>query len=1497
MKKKALLAIGLFSVCLCQAATVTTLRGGNFGFGEGVDDINPVHRTGIRIPPGFPNGSFTIDGKIERDGQFARMKYINFSSSNGQIRSLSPATIGCSELFSDWAAVGVLNVVSCDAPGFSASGSVADTHLWEAASSRDEFLAALARGTATVYDDWEIELFRPPDPSCTRDYDEKVLCPGDTRGMPRYNVHALTVSLNITDTPLSYRPAVGPPMQFTLSYNQRESGDPAGSGSTNFGRCWSCSWLSYVLQDPSKSAAEVRLGGGGSELFANTTGSNPHFISGAVLMKTAAGYERRLPDGSQEFFEWSDGATVGPRRTFLSRKLDRHGNAYNLGYERVGGIRLTTITDPLGHSTRIGYASGTSLKPTEVTDPYGRKARLEYNTTGELATITDQAGMRSEFIYDPGETAFIGSMATPYGTTSFAKGEKGSNRWLEITDPLGARERVEFRDRAPGISASDPAVPEGFEGANKGLDYNNTFFWDQQAMALAPGDYSKARIIHWLNNGQRVSPVAASTKAPLEGRVWYQYEGQTDWLRIGTSSRPIRVARLLEDGSSQVSRCEYDKNGNPIRFTDPLGRIRIFEYEGSDLVRVSQQRGGASELVRAFVYTPNHLLLRQTEANGAVRSWGYNSFNQMVNATDPLGQATNFSYFTNPGEPRFRQLKEVNRVGTVLARYDYDGLNRPSSFTNALGQSLSIQYEAIGGDPACTLDRPFRLTYPDGSFEEMGYNRLDPELWQNRIGGVTRFLFDARQRLKSVTDPLGRNTRFEWCSCGGLEALLDAAGSRTSWSHDLQGRVTTRTVGGDVLQSYTYGPLSGRLESVTDAMRQTTVYSYFPDGALRATDYQNALHPTASVHFAYDPANGQLVSVSDGTGATVYTYHALASAGGGRLAALDGPGGKIGFSYDAAGRLLERHIGGHSTQFSYDSLGRLAGWVTPLGATSLAYRAGGTEPSSVLFPNGVRLDCRFSAGAFGEQLESINYFQPNKPSLLRLDYTHDVLGRISSIREWGAAGTRRTQFEFDALSQLSGASVRAQGSPVETYSFAYDPRGNRVSSQKNGSMTAGVFNNLNQLVSTREGEGLVRFSGWATPGAAVAINGQGILNGSGSRFSAMVPVQAGTNVVTITAAGSNGAAASRRYQLVVAGTACRTLLYDLNGNLLSDGNGQSYEWDAADRLIAINDPDGTRRAEFCYDGLGRRIRTIEKEADRIVSEVASLWDGLQVVQEREGTRTKNFYPEGIRIETPVGNSSEFFLRDHLGSLRAVVDANGLPVASYTYDPFGQRTRVSGIREDELGLTGHRYHARSGLHLAAFRAYDARSGRWLSRDPLGEQGGLNLYAYVSNDPVNLIDPFGLMDFFANARVTAFAYGIDNAYEGHPDGSDHVALAADRSRIDRQGDSHAVLGDGSLAYPSSLAVSPRSGIKMGSKVYIEGIGWFVVEDVCARRLPSDTFDMWTGRQVDSILRALTGPRNVTVFGPRETIPENYKKKGAGLLWSFMPAGTTRVGERIR
>ena len=100
------------------------------------------------------------------------------------------------------------------------------------------------------------------------------------------------------------------------------------------------------------------------------------------------------------------------------------------------------------------------LKITKVTDPFGRFTTIAYDASGRLNSITDVLGLVSAFTY-AGTGDFVDSLTTPYGTSNFAYGESGPggrNRWLEIADPLGDKERVECRNDWSGAPRARAAA-------------------------------------------------------------------------------------------------------------------------------------------------------------------------------------------------------------------------------------------------------------------------------------------------------------------------------------------------------------------------------------------------------------------------------------------------------------------------------------------------------------------------------------------------------------------------------------------------------------------------------------------------------------------------------------------------------------------------------------------------------------------------------------------------------------------------------------------------------------------------------------------------------------------------------------------------------------------------------------------------------------------------------------------------------------------------------
>jgi RHS repeat-associated protein len=167
-----------------------------------------------------------------------------------------------------------------------------------------------------------------------------------------------------------------------------------------------------------------------------------------------------------------------------------------------------------------------------------------------------------------------------------------------------------------------------------------------------------------------------------------------------------------------------------------------------------------------------------------------------------------------------------------------------------------------------------------------------------------------------------------------------------------------------------------------------------------------------------------------------------------------------------------------------------------------------------------------------------------------------------------------------------------------------------------------------------------------------------------------------------------------------------------------------------------------------------------------------VWEGLRLAAEYDadtGQLQRRYWAEGEEQFPPPGTSGPatplYYVRDHLGSVRELVDATGTVRARYDYTLWGERTKLSGDRDTNISYTGHQHHTPSGLIFAPYRAYSADLGRWLSRDPIEEEGGINLYGYVANSPLNYVDPDGLTGWALNGSQGYWDANYRNMIQCH------------------------------------------------------------------------------------------------------------------------------------
>jgi RHS repeat-associated protein len=255
--------------------------------------------------------------------------------------------------------------------------------------------------------------------------------------------------------------------------------------------------------------------------------------------------------------------------------------------------------------------------------------------------------------------------------------------------------------------------------------------------------------------------------------------------------------------------------------------------------------------------------------------------------------------------------------------------------------------------------------------------------------------------------------------------------------------------------------------------------------------------------------------------------------------------------------------------------------------------------------------------------------------------------------------------------------------------------------------------------------------------ATVTVQGRPAVIAPDNSFTTTTPVAEGTTALAISATDASGNTATRQYEVDSLGSG-RTFTYDANGNLTADGP-RTFEWDARNQLVAVT--VGTHRSEFTYDGKQRRVRVIEKENGVTQADTKVVWCESEICEERaaDGTTVTR---RAFSLGEQVAGAARFFAPDHLGSVEAVTDGTSAVLARYVFDPWGRRTLTAGTDVTSVGYVGYRWHPSGTLALTLYRGYDAESGRWVSQDPIGMQGGSNFFAYAENNPVRFNDPLGL-----------------------------------------------------------------------------------------------------------------------------------------------------------
>ncbi|HVY28776.1 MAG TPA: RHS repeat-associated core domain-containing protein [Polyangiaceae bacterium] len=805
-----------------------------------------------------------------------------------------------------------------------------------------------------------------------------------------------------------------------------------------------------------------------------------------------------------------------------------------------------------------------------------------------------------------------------------------------------------------------------------------------------------------------------------------QIEGITDPLtrKISLEYKKLDLLTKVVSPKGAETSFEYFDDGRLKQITDPTGYFETYSPKQGNVVEATtaegyltsyQIAGGAAGLVERTITPPTKAAVKWSDevTRQAVESPDGSSSSTFLVPDQAFGAQTLLPSNTIVKTPGGRSL-EVDYLETKK-------LTDPKNFLTANEWDHLVQVgDRVSETQFRRSDRTITTTSPMGrqSSVVLDANGLPTDITAPGVGTLHRD-YDKLGHLVGITATAGKETRsqtFVYDDNGFVNAVTNARQETSSFERDIVGR----------LLGVTAPDKSVTRQDLDDDDKLLDLF--LPSGAPHHFEYQGV---SAQLVETLPPAVDGEGPNGFAIGETHYQYDKHQQL----IQIQRSDGDDINFKYSGVtGQLETVKTSGITVTNGYDGIGRL-NRISRSDGVTVDLGFDGPLPTSVEWSGGVKGKVTADYDDFF-QLKTLTVNDASSAS-----YEYDLDGAVTRASGNGHAldidrdpdtgfvtgttlGTVATTYGYTGFGELNDLSANFQGKTVFSQALTRDELGRITGiTEQSANVTRSVtygYDNMGRLAQIDRDGSTTVFK----------------YDANGNRTSVEVD---GTETLTATYDAQD------RVQTFGDVTFEQTAHGDLLRRTNANGGALELEYDSLGNLLSAtaSTPKTTKNVTYTVDGMGRRVGRqvggkfsrawLYQDALRPVSEITDTGVFSQFVYAGGGSAPDFMLRGGVAFR---------FVKDRLGSVRFVVNATtGVVAQALEYDEFGNVTRDTAPGFQPFGFAGGLYDVDTGLVRFGARDYDPTVGRWTSKDPIGFEGGANLYVYCGNDPINCTDPTG------------------------------------------------------------------------------------------------------------------------------------------------------------